>query len=174
MTTRADDGERAAGAVRAAESDPHPLRLQREQWLDRPCNEVFAFFADAGNLEAITPPWLRFRILTPRPIEMRAGTLIDYALRIRGCPVRWRTRIELWEPPLRFIDCQLRGPYRVWRHLHEFFAEGDRTRMVDTVDYALPWGLAGTWAHRLWVRSDLERIFDYRRERIEQLFRRGR
>jgi ligand-binding SRPBCC domain-containing protein len=148
-----------------------PHRLVREQWLDRPIDEVFEFFADAGNLEAITPPWLRFRILTPRPIPMASGTLIDYTLRVRGMPVRWRTEIVDWSPPLRFVDQQLRGPYRLWHHLHEFFDEGDRTRMVDTVDYELPLGPLGRFAHWAWVKNDLREIFDYRRMKIDEMFR---
>jgi len=146
------------------------MQLTREQWIDRPVDEVFSFFADAGNLETITPPWLRFRILTPRPIEMRSGALIDYTLRVRGLPIRWTTEIVEWTPPHRFVDRQLRGPYRLWHHLHEFFAEGNRTRMLDTVDYVLPFGPLGRLAHFGWVRRDLEQIFDYRQRQIETLF----
>ncbi len=144
-------------------------RLVREQWIDRPVDEVFEFFADAGNLETITPPWLRFRILTPRPIAMTSGTLIDYTLRVRMMPVRWRTEIVDWSPPHQFVDQQLRGPYRKWHHRHEFFPDGRRTRMRDTVNYILPFGPLGRIAHWGWVRRDLHEIFDYRGAKIQEL-----
>lgn len=131
---------------------------------------MFAFFADAANLERLTPDFLRFQIETPSPIEMCAGTRIDYRLSLMGLPVRWRTRISSWEPPQRFSDDQERGPYALWHHVHEFEAEGDRTRMRDRVDYRLPLGPLGTLAHALWVRRTLERIFDYRRRVVEELF----
>src|SRR5262245_19539074 len=102
---------------------PQTYRLERTQWIDLPLEEVFAFFADATNLEAITPPWLHFRILTPRPIELAAGTLIDYQLSLFKIPFCWRTRIDSFEPPHRFVDTQIRGPYRFWHHTHEFTAE---------------------------------------------------
>ena len=138
--------------------------LRREQRLPGPPEEVFPFFADAGNLEAITPAWLGFRIVTPRPIDMRAGALIEYRLRLHGVPVSWLTRIESWEPPVRFVDAQLRGPYALWHHTHEFEADGDGgTLMRDTVRYALPLGPVGALAHRALVRRDLAAIFDFRR-----------
>ena len=138
--------------------------LIREQVLPGTPDEVFPFFADAGNLEAITPPLLRFRIVSPQPMEMRAGVLIEYRLRLRGLPIRWKTRIEVWEPGRRFVDRQLKGPYALWHHTHEF--EPDRrggTLIRDLVRYALPLGPLGTVAHSLFVRRDLERIFDFRR-----------
>ena len=138
------------------------VRLRRSQLVARPLPEVFAFFADAGNLEAITPPTLRFEILTPHPIAMRAGTLIDYRLRLFGIPFHWRTRIETFEPDVRFTDVQVRGPYRRWHHLHQFFATADGTQVVDTVDYVLPLGPVGALAHALFVRLMLDHIFDYR------------
>ena len=144
-------------------------QLRREQWLNLSREELFPFFADAGNLEAITPPWLGFRILTPRPIEMAAGTLIDYSLRLHGIPLRWRTKITRWNPPFDFVDEQLSGPYRLWRHLHEFETHGDRTLMRDTVDYALPLGPLGQLAHWAWVRRDLDKIFDYRFAKVEEM-----
>jgi ligand-binding SRPBCC domain-containing protein len=143
--------------------------LRREQELPGRPDEVFAFFADAANLEAITPPWLRFAIATPDPIAMGPGTLIAYKLRLHGIPIRWLTRIELWEPGVRFVDRQLRGPYALWHHTHEFEPVGaDRTLMRDTVRYALPFGPVGRIAHRLFVRRDLARIFDYRADLIVQ------
>jgi len=137
-----------------------------EQWLPRPRPEVFNFFSDAFNLEAITPEFLRFEVLTPRPIQMRAGTLIDYKLRIRGFPVRWRTLISAWEPPYRFVDKQLRGPYRQWIHEHTFEEIDGGTLMRDTVRYAVPGGaLVEGWL----VRPDIKKIFAYRTRKIEAL-----
>jgi ligand-binding SRPBCC domain-containing protein len=141
--------------------------LRREQRLPGAPGDVFAFFADAQNLEAITPPWLGFRVVTPRPIEMRAGALIEYRLRLRGVPLRWRTRIAVWDPPRRFVDVQLSGPYRLWHHTHDFEPGDDGgTVMRDTVRYALPFGPIGALAHRLVVRRDLAAIFDFRREAV--------
>ena len=134
-----------------------------EQTLPRPISEVFAFFSDAGNLEAITPPWLRFHVLTSCPIEMRVGTLIDYRLRIRGIPLRWRSEITAWEPPHRFVDEQRRGPYRLWRHEHTFEPCAGGTLCRDRVRYAVPFDFL---AHRWLVRPDIERIFAYRRKQL--------
>lgn len=147
-----------------------PYRLERSQLIPRPRSEVFAFFADAANLERLTPDFLRFKIETPLPIDMRAGAQIDYRLSLMGVPVRWRTRIGSWEPPERFSDDQERGPYALWHHVHEFEAVGGQTRMCDRVDYRLPLGPLGALARALWVRGTLERIFDYRRRVIEELF----
>ena len=144
--------------------------LHREQRLPGTPDEVFPFFGDAGNLEAITPPSLRFEIVTPRPIEMRIGALIEYRLRMRGLPISWLTRIEEWEPGVRFVDMQLRGPYALWHHTHTFEADGpDHTLMTDTVRYALPGGPLGAVPHALFVRSELERIFDFRTEKVPAL-----
>lgn len=142
-------------------------RLTRSQWIARPVPEVFAFFADAANLEAITPPFLRFRIVTPVPIEMRVGARIDYRLSLWGVPLRWRTQISTWEPGARFVDEQESGPYALWHHLHEFEAEAGGTRMRDTVTYRLPLGPLGDMVHALWVKRQLATIFDYRRQAIE-------
>jgi ligand-binding SRPBCC domain-containing protein len=137
-----------------------------ELWLPRPRPEVFAFFAEARNLEAITPPWLKFEVLTPVPIEMRAGTLIDYRLRLHGFPIRWRTEITLWEPPVRFADTQLRGPYRLWVHTHTFAEKDGGTLCLDDVRYAVP---GGALIERLFVRRDVERIFAHRQEVMRRL-----
>ncbi len=137
--------------------------LKREQLLPRPVDQVFAFFADAHNLERITPPLLRFEVLTPRPIELRAGALIEYRLRLHGLMVRWLTRIEYWEPGVRFVDSQLAGPYRLWEHTHSFEARTDGTLMRDVVRYALPAWPIGELARPL-VRRDLARIFDFRHD----------
>jgi ligand-binding SRPBCC domain-containing protein len=115
--------------------------LERQQRIERPLAEVFPFYADAGNLERITPPWLGFEVTTPRPIEMGVGALIEYKLRLHGVPVRWRTRIEAWEPPHRFVDVQLSGPYALWHHTHWFRADGaGATVLGDRVRYAIPFG----------------------------------
>ena len=144
--------------------------LRREQVLDVGAEALFAFFADAANLEAITPPLLRFELVTPSPIAMGVGTFIQYRLRLRGVPVRWDTLIQAWEPPHRFVDVQVRGPYRLWHHTHEVEPLGtDRSLMRDTVRYALGFGALGALAHRLVVRRDLEAIFAYRAERVPAL-----
>jgi ligand-binding SRPBCC domain-containing protein len=144
-------------------------RLERDQVVPRPIEETFAFFADAANLEAITPPWLRFQFPTAPPVEMRKGALIQYRLRWRGLPMRWLTRIEEWEESQRFQDVQLRGPYRLWVHQHTFEVVPGGTRMRDVATYALPFGPLGLLAHALLIGRDLERIFDYRAARIAEL-----
>jgi ligand-binding SRPBCC domain-containing protein len=148
---------------------PHTYTLERTQLIRRPLDEVFEFFSDAGNLEAITPAFLSFRILTPRPIAMRPGTLIDYKIRLLGLPLQWRTQIETWEPPLRFTDTQLTGPYKLWHHTHEFLAVEDGTLMADRVRYQMPAGPLGRIVHALWTERTLTRIFDYRFQKIEEL-----
>jgi ligand-binding SRPBCC domain-containing protein len=144
-------------------------RLEREQYLDRPLSSVFAFFADAGNLERITPSWLSFRLLSEAPIEMRVGTQIDYRLRVHGVPLRWTSVIEEWLPERSFVDRQLRGPYVLWHHRHRFDASGPGTLVRDEVDYELPLGRLGELAHPLFVRRDLERIFQYRHQAVARL-----
>jgi hypothetical protein len=140
----------------------------------RPLPEVFAFFSDASNLDALTPPFLHFRILTPMPIELRAGAQLDYQLSLFGVPVRWRTRISDWQPQERFVDEQESGPYALWRHTHEFEAREGSTLMRDVVDYSEPLGPVGTVAHVLFVRRTLDRIFDFRRDAILRLLDRSR
>ena len=142
-------------------------RLFREVLLPGAPEEIFAFFSDATNLETLTPPWLHFRVLTPAPIEMGVGTRIDYRLRVRGIPLRWTSRITAWEPPHRFVDEQERGPYRRWVHEHRFEACGEGTRAVDEVEYRAP---GGALVHRLLVKPDVERIFDYRTRELQRLF----
>jgi ligand-binding SRPBCC domain-containing protein len=144
--------------------------LTREQDLPAPPEDVFPFFGDALNLEAITPPWLGFRVVTPEPIEMAPGTLIEYRLRLHALPIRWRTTIAVWDPPHRFVDVQLSGPYRLWHHTHDFTAApGGGTLMRDTVRYALPFGPLGAVAHRLLVQRDLARIFDFRQAEVARV-----
>jgi ligand-binding SRPBCC domain-containing protein len=149
----------------------HVHTLRREQRLPGSPDDVFAFFADARNLEAITPPLLRFRVMDPGAIVMGPGALIRYRLRVHRVPVGWLTAIREWDPPHRFVDEQLRGPYALWHHTHTFEAieDGAATLMRDVVRYALPFGLLGEAARRLFVARDIEAIFDYRAERIREL-----
>lgn len=144
-------------------------RLERIQRLRQPLEKVFSFFADAFNLEAITPPSLRFTILTPRGFPVQPGTRIQYRLQLFGVPFGWHTLIEQFEPNRRFVDVQERGPYALWHHLHEFLPDGDETVMLDTVTYRLPFGPLGVVAHELLVGRMLGHIFDYRRRRVEEL-----
>ena len=144
--------------------------LRRRQWIPRPIDEVFAFFSDARNLGAITPPWLGFQMLTPGPVPMAVGTELRYRLRWHGVPVSWTTRIRRWEPPTGFMDVELRGPYALWHHTHRFRACDGGTQMTDVVRYRLPLGWLGRAANALKVRRDLEQIFNYRRDRIAELF----
>jgi len=148
---------------------PAPFRLLRARALvpvDR--DALFAFFATAENLERITPPRLRFRIVTPLPVEMRAGTLIDYRLSLRGVPFAWRTEIAEWNPPHSFTDVQVRGPYRTWVHRHSFESVDGGTLMLDEVQYRIGFGPLGRLALPL-VRRQLEYIFRYRQASIERL-----
>jgi ligand-binding SRPBCC domain-containing protein len=141
--------------------------LERTQRVDLPIDRAFDFYGDAHNLERITPPWLGFEVTTPKPIEMGVGTLIEYRLRLHRVPVRWRTRIEVWEPPRRFVDAQIKGPYSLWEHTHSFEADGPEATIIrDRVRYSIPFGPLGDLAERLLVRRDLKRIFDYRRDAV--------
>lgn len=140
-----------------------------EQHIERPIDEVFAFFSRAENLEELTPPWLHFRILGVDPNPIRKGTLIRYSLRWRVFPIRWTTEIVEWYPPHRFVDLQLKGPYRLWHHEHRFIPEGNGTRMFDEVRYELPFGILGNLVGWLKVRSDVEGIFAYRKQAIQRV-----
>jgi ligand-binding SRPBCC domain-containing protein len=128
--------------------------------------EAFAFFADALNLEAITPPWLAFRVITPGPIRMGPGTRIEYRLRLHRVPIRWVSEIAVWEAGRRFVDVQVEGPYRLWEHTHTFEAADGGTLICDRVRYSLPGGPLGAAAHLAFVRRDLARIFEYRRQAV--------
>jgi ligand-binding SRPBCC domain-containing protein len=145
--------------------------LERQQVLAADREQVFAFFSDAFNLEAITPPWLGFRVLTPGPIEMGPSRLIEYRLRLHGLRVDWLTEVEIWEPGRRFVDTQVRGPYRLWRHTHLFEDHPDGTLVSDSVSYEIPLGPLGELAHVLFVRRDLKRIFDFRGDAVAREMR---
>lgn len=146
--------------------------LKRSTCIPRPRAEVFAFFANAHNLERITPAFLSFRILTPDPIVMQPGTLIEYQMRLYGIPIRWKTVIAEFNPDAWFVDVQLSGPYRSWRHRHSFEALSTGTEMRDVVEYEMPYGLLGSMIHSLFVRSALQRIFAYRNAAIREHFHR--
>jgi len=145
-------------------------RIDRQQLVQAPLEEVFEFFSRARNLEQLTPPWLRFSVVSPEPIEMRAGTLIEYRLCVHRVPLRWVSRIEEWQPGRRFVDRQVRGPYRLWLHAHEFAADPRGTLIRDSVRYELPFGPLGAVAHAAIIRRDLERVFGYRRRQVERRF----
>ncbi len=143
--------------------------LRLEMWIDRPPQEVFPFFADPNNLEAITPRILRFRILRASEGPIHEGALLDYRLRLHGVRLRWRTRVEVWDPPRAFVDAQLRGPYKTWRHTHEFEELDGGTIVRDIVRYELPLGAFGAWIAGRFVEHDLAFIFAYRRTRLLEL-----
>ena len=141
--------------------------LHCELSLPRPLSEVFSFFADAHNLQIITPPWLKFEVLTPAPIVMRSGTLIDYRITVHGLPIRWRTEIAQWDPPHQFVDVQVRGPYSLWHHTHIFEERDAGTLCADMVRYRPRGGALMNW---LFVRRDVDRIFQFRQRRLTELF----
>jgi ligand-binding SRPBCC domain-containing protein len=151
----------ASWLLRTANTPPAGtlLHLESDVVVPVPIADAFAFFADAWNLERITPPWLNFRIRTPRPLQMREGALIDYRIVVRGLPVPWRTRIDVWEPGVRFVDRQVLGPYVWWRHEHRFEAVPGGTRVHDHVAFTP----RAAWLTGRWVRRDVERIFAFRR-----------
>ena len=147
----------------------HTYILSRKQWLPRPVDDFFAFFSQPENLQVITPAWLDFRILQC-PSALTKGSLIRYRLRLHRFPISWTTEILEWNPPYRFVDNQLSGPYQLWIHEHEFLAERGGTALRDRVTYALPFGVIGRLVHRVLVEPDVRRIFDFRAETLRRLF----
>lgn len=145
-------------------------RLRRSQFVARPPHEVFAFFSEASNLERITPRFLKFQILAASSASVSEGALIDYRLRLWGVALRWQSRIECFQPPRQFVDVQVRGPYRRWRHTHSFDEVPGGTRIADEVHYELPLGPLGVLAHALFVGRMLRKIFDYREAAIAEIF----
>ncbi len=144
--------------------------LTMSQWLAKPPAELFTFFGDAFKLQEITPAILNFRVITPAPIHIQAGTLINYKLKVRGIPLRWTTRISDWNPPYSFRDEQLKGPYRQWIHTHTFTPENGGTRCDDLVEYAPPGGPLAPLINKLVVQRDVEQIFAYRAKVLAELF----
>lgn len=151
----------------AAADNSRGFKLCAELQVAESPEQLFEFFSDAFQLESITPPWLHFSVESDRPIQMSSGTLIDYRLRLHGLPIRWRTLISIWEPPFRFVDEQVRGPYRYWRHEHTFEPHGGGTIVRDIVRYGVP---LGRLVHPLFVKHDLRRIFEYREQRLSSIF----
>ncbi len=142
------------------------FHLKTDQKIQKPQDELFSFFSDAQNLAEITPPWLHFRVLTPPPIEMKVGTRIDYRLKLRGVPIRWQSEITAWNPPHSFVDEQRRGPYRRWIHKHTFVAVPGGTLVKDEVEYAV---FGGWLVHKLFVAPDIDKIFAYRSQKLQEL-----
>ena len=165
MTVSETAASKAAG-VRLGRKDGW-FTVESRLLLPRPLEVVFPFFADAGNLEAITPPWLLFEIVTPRPIAMRVGALIEYRLRLHGVPLRWQSEITVWDPPHRFVDEQRHGPYRKWIHEHLFTECKAGSEITDFVRYDV---LGGWWIEHLFVRHNVRRIFEYRTRKLQHIF----
>ena len=148
--------------------------ITREILVKHPIDAVFDFFSKAENLNLITPPELNFKILTPLPIEMKKGTVIDYKIKLSGLPFNWKTGITSWEPPFRFVDTQIKGPYKVWIHEHTFTETQQGTVIKDSVDYLPKGWIAEPLIHNLFVRKRLEHIFDYRQNKLSLIFGNGK
>ena len=146
------------------------FEINMKQYINKPLEVVFEFFSKPENLEMITPKSLSFNILTPTPIKMEKGSLIDYTIRLFGVPIHWRTLISDYEPPFRFVDQQIKGPYTFWHHTHTFRLVEGGVEIIDQVKYSLPLGWLGTLVHAIWVRKDLEKIFEYRKSVIQNYF----
>jgi ligand-binding SRPBCC domain-containing protein len=169
MSARADVAARGLRFESAGGPTGRYYLLRCQQWVAAGIEECFAFFADAANLEALTPPSLHFGILTPLPIRMRTGAHIESRLRLLGVPFSWLTRIEDWRPGLGFTDTQLRGPYRRWVHRHTFAAAGGGTSVRDDVEYQLPLAPWSDLVHTALVRPQLRHVFACRQDVIVRL-----
>lgn len=145
--------------------------LERESVIKAPIEQVFDFFSKAENLNIITPPQLKFDIITPLPIVIKEGTLIDYKIKISGLSFKWRTKIAEWEPHSRFVDIQLKGPYKMWVHEHTFTADGNKTIMKDKVNYISKGWFLEPLIQRFFVRKKVEDIFDYRQKKLSAIFK---
>ena len=145
--------------------------LNKEQKVQKNILDVFDFFSKPENLAILTPKRMGFTILTPSPIEMKEGTLIDYTVKIMCIPIRWRTLITKYAPPNIFIDQQLKGPYSMWHHTHTFEKINDKETLIkDTITYGVPFGFIGNIVNFLYIKKDLEFIFSYRKQKIEEIF----
>ncbi|MCS5653982.1 MAG: SRPBCC family protein [Candidatus Marinimicrobia bacterium] len=140
------------------------------QFIDKPLDVVFSFFAKPENLRRITPSTLDFQILTPTPISMVKGTVIDYNIKVMGIRVHWRTLIKSYNPPTQFVDEQTKGPYLLWIHTHTFKIKDEGVEIHDCIEYSIPLGLLGRFVHFLWIKRKLDQIFDFRRKKIEEIF----
>lgn len=147
--------------------------FQSEQFLDQPLDRVFNFFKKPENLDSVTPKNLGFKILTPSPILMKKGAEIDYTIWLYGFPMKWKTIITEYDPPHSFTDSQVKGPYKTWIHTHRFASQGDGTLMTDDLKYEIPLGPLGVIAHVLFVKREVEKIFEYRKKVIDQIFSQG-
>lgn len=147
--------------------------FQASATIPAPLEEVFGFFSRAENLQKLTPKHLHFQILTPLPIEMKPGAIIEYRLRLFGISFRWQTEITVWEEGVRFVDVQKKGPYRLWEHEHRFSAQGDSTLMEDHLRYSISGGPLEPAIHAIFVRKQIESIFSFRNSAIERVFRRS-
>ena len=145
--------------------------FERDLFIDKPIDEVFTFFSDASNLNLVTPSWLHFEILTPTPIHMQLGAKIEYRLRLHKIPITWKTEITGWDPPNRFVDSQTKGPYAIWIHEHRFVVKNGGTLMTDYIEYRSRGGVFEPIIHHLFVKKDIEHIFDYRTERFKEIFK---
>jgi uncharacterized protein len=145
-------------------------QLQFEQWIPASIKEVFSFFSNASNLEKLTPGWLNFRILSQSTPQIQAGTLIEYQLKLHGIPFTWKTLIEEWIPEKQFVDTQLKGPYSLWHHTHTFEEKDGGVLMIDKIRYQVPLGILGHLVAGNYVKKDITRIFDYRKEVITKVF----
>lgn len=141
-----------------------------ELWINKPKEELFEFFSNASNLNLVTPKWLSFEILTPTPIFIKRGTIIDYRLKLHKFPIKWKTKITNWEPPFRFVDSQIKGPYKTWIHEHKFVDQKNGTLMIDTVEYKAPGRIFEPLINFLFVRRDVKRIFQYREQQFSAIF----
>lgn len=167
LTIEKSPSLRRQASIEFSNDSESGFRLTAEMFVGLPIEEVFDFFADARELGRITPPWVNFKILTPMPIELKQGSLLDYQIRLHGIPIKWRTEICVWEPCKRFVDQQLRGPYKKWYHEHVFESVAGGTLVKDNVHYIVPFG---AMVNRFFVQPDLEKIFRFRHDTLEQIF----
>ena len=147
--------------------------INSEQFINIKIQNVFDFFSKPENLQEITPKRLGFNIITPGPIEMEKGTVIDYYIKISYIPIRWRTIITNYNPPYKFVDQQIKGPYSFWHHTHTFSKLNGGTLIKDNIKYLVPFGIIGKIINKIWIKRDLENIFDYRKNKIKILLERN-